>query len=157
MARDRYDHNDDHIDVTTPVRSPRRVEVLSGPERRRRWSDETKIAIVAEALADGVVVSDVARRHDLTPSQLFGWMRQFRDAALAKIAPAEPPMFAPAVIEVAPATSALPPTPAEPPAEIEISVGTATVRIRGAVDGKTLAAVLKALRGFASPASGRTE
>lgn len=122
----------------------RRVEVLTGPERRRKWSDETKIAIVAEALADGVVISDVARRHDITPSQLFGWMRQFRDAALATIAP-PPPMFAPAVVD-APVSMPSPPLPAEPPAEIEISVGVATVRIRGAVDAKTLAAVLRALR-----------
>jgi transposase len=120
------------------------VEVLSGPERRRKWPDETKIAIVAEALADGVVVSDVARRHDVSPSQLFGWMRQFRDAAVATIVPAEPPMFAPAVVDVA--LPSPPPAPAEPPTEIEISVGAATVRIRGAVDGKTLATVLKALR-----------
>jgi len=86
MARDRYDHSDDHSDVITPMR-PRRMEVLTGAERRRKWSDEAKIVIVAEALADGVVVSDVARRHDVMPSQLFGWMRQFRDAALATIAP----------------------------------------------------------------------
>jgi transposase len=146
MARNRYDHNDNHSDVTSPVR-PRRVEVLTGPERRRKWSDEAKIAIVAEALADGVVVSDVARRHDITPSQLFGWMRQFRDAAVATIAPPlKPPMFAPAVIAIAPMTAAAPPAPAEPQGEIEISVGGATVRIRGAVEAKTLTAVLKALR-----------
>src|SRR5690242_461498 len=112
MARDRYDHSDEHSDVITPMR-PRRMEVLSGPERRRKWSDETKIAIVAEALADGVVVSDVARRHDVMPSQLFGWMRQFRDAALASIAPPPSPMFAPAVVDV---PVAMPP-PAPPSAE----------------------------------------
>jgi transposase len=122
------------------------VEVLTGRERRRRWLDETKIAIVAEALADGVVVSDVARRHDVTPSQLFGWMRQFRDAALATVAPPEPPVFAPAVLDATQITSTSPSEPAAPPAEIEISVGGATVRIRGAVDGKTLAVVLKAMR-----------
>jgi transposase len=132
----------------------RRVEVLTGPERRRKWSDEIKIAIVAEALADGVVISDVARRHDITPSQLFGWMRQFCDAALATIA-SPPPMFAPAVIDASAAMPS-PPLPAEPPAEIEISVGVATVRIRGAVDAKTLAAVLRALRVLCLPASGRT-
>jgi transposase len=132
----------------------RRVEVLTGPERRRKWSDEIKIAIVAEALADGVVISDVARRHDITPSQLFGWMRQFREAALATIAP-PPPMFAPAVVDALVAMPS-PPLSAEPPAEIEISVGVATVRIRGAVDAKTLAAVLKALRVLCLPASGRT-
>lgn len=145
MKRDRYDHNDDHSDVTTPVR-PRGVEVLTGPERRRKWPDETKISIVAEALADGVVVSDVARRHDVTPSQLFGWMRQFREAASVAIAPPEPPMFAPAVVDIAPALPSPPPVSIEPPAAIEIGIGSATVRIRGAVDGKTLAAVLKALR-----------
>jgi transposase len=143
MTHDRYDHSDDHSDVITPMR-PRRMEVLSGPERRRRWSDVTKIAIVAEALTDGVVISDVARRHDLTPSQLFGWIRQFRDAALAAIASPPAPMFAPAVVD-GPVAMPSPP-PAEPIAEIEISVGVATVRIRGAVDVKTLAAVLKALR-----------
>ena len=126
---------------------PRRMEVLNGPERRRKWSDEAKIVIVAEALADGVVVSDVARRHDISPSQLFGWMRQFRDAALATIAPPPSLMFTPAVVDIPVVMpSPAPPPPAKPPAEIEISVGVATVSIRGAVDAKTLAAVLKALR-----------
>ena len=146
MARDRYEHSDDHSDVITPMR-PRRMEVLNGPERRRKWSDEAKIVIVAEALADGVVVSDVARRHGISPSQLFGWMRQFRDAALATIAPPLSPMFTPAVVDIpVVVASPAPPPPAKPPAEIEISVGVATVHIRGAVDAKTLAAVLKALR-----------
>lgn len=129
-----------------PIR-PRRGEVLSGPERRRKWSDDMKLAIVAEALAGDVVVSDVARRHDLTPSQLFGWIRRFRDEAVDeskdKLAPAAPPMFAPAVVHVEPAMAA---AAVEAPASIEISVGTASVRIRGAVDSRTLAAVLKALR-----------
>lgn len=148
MGQDRYVHVDDHSDVTSLVR-PRRAEVLLGPERRRKWPDDVKISIVAEALEPGIVVSDVARRHDVTPSQLFGWMRRFRDEALARRTPSEAPMFAQAVVDVAPI--ALPP-PAPSPvlpeavAEIEISVGGATVRIRGAVDGKTLAAVLKALR-----------
>ena len=145
MAHDRYNPNDDHIDVTTPVRS-RRIEVLTGPERRRRWPEETKVAIVAEALIDGAVVSEVARRHDVSPSQLFGWIRQFRDAAVATITQPEPLMFAPAVIDAAPITSTPSPASAEPPGEIEITVGAATVRIRGAVEAKMLASVLKALR-----------
>ena len=138
MARDRYDNNDDDSDVTTAVR-PRRVEVLTGPERRRKWPDEVKIAIVAEALVKGVVVSEVARRHDIAPSQLFGWMRRFRPEAVT--ASVDPPTFAPVALDVAPAT--LPP---ERPVAIEISVGIATVRIRGTVDTRSLAAVLKALK-----------
>lgn len=121
---------------------------MLGPERRRKWADDVKIAMVAEALGPGVVVSDIARRHDVTPSQLFGWMRQFRGKAMARMMPPEAPMFAPAVVDVAPVVT--PPAssqvPAEALAEIEISVGGATVRIRGAVDSKTLTAVLKALR-----------
>jgi transposase len=145
MARDRYVDSDDTNNITSAVR-PRRIEVLSGSERRRRWSDETKIAMVAEALVPGAVVSEIARRHDVVPSQLFGWMRRFRDAATAAMMSAESPVFATAVVEVAPAMSAPPSASAEPQAAIEISVGAATVLIRGAVDSRTLAAVLKALR-----------
>src|SRR5690606_42144387 len=82
MRTDRDDHIDVHNDVSKPVRL-RRVEVLNGVERRRKWPDETKFAIVAEALEPGVVISDVARRHDINPSQLFGWVRQFRGEVLA--------------------------------------------------------------------------
>jgi transposase len=145
MARDRYDNNDDYSDVTTAVR-PRRVEVLTGPERRRKWPDEVKIAIVAEALVKGVVVSEMARRRDIAPSQLFGWMRRFRPEAEAVSASVEPPTFAPVALDVAPV---IPPVSAllpERPFAIEISVGIATVRIRGTVDTRCLAAVLKALK-----------
>lgn len=145
MARDRYIDGDDSSDITSAVR-PRRIEVLSGSERRRKWSEETKIAMVAEALVPGAVVSEVARRHDVVPSQLFGWMRRFRDAATAAMTPAKPPVFATAVVEIAPAMSAPPSASAKPPAAIEISVGAATVRIRSTVDSRTLAVVLKALR-----------
>jgi len=125
---------------------PRRVEVLTGPERRRKWPDEVKIAIVAEALAKGVVVSEVARRHDIAPSQLFGWMRRFRPEAEAVSASVEPLTFAPVALDVAPVVPPIPTLPPERPVAIEISVGIATVRIRGAVDTRSLAAVLKALK-----------
>lgn len=51
------------------------VEVLGRVERRRRFSTEQKLAIVAEANTRGVTVSEVARRHGLTPSQVFKWKR----------------------------------------------------------------------------------
>jgi transposase len=44
------------------------VEVLAGPERRRRWSIEQKQSIVAAAFEPGVVVREVARRCDVTAS-----------------------------------------------------------------------------------------
>lgn len=145
---DRDGHIDVDNDVSKPFR-PRRVEVLNGIERRRKWPDEAKIGIVAEALSPGVVISDVTRRHDINPSQLFGWVRQFRGEVLAASrqphAP-DPPLFVPTVLDTAPAPVS---TPASAPCEaavIEISIGPATVRVRGPVDGRVLAIVLKALK-----------
>jgi transposase len=43
------------------------MEVITGAETRRRWSEETKAAIVAEAFAVGAVVAQAARRHGFRP------------------------------------------------------------------------------------------
>ena len=89
-----FDTSDD-----TKIRRPRRIEVLTGPERRRDWPDSRKIAIVAESLAPGVNVSEIARRHEINPQQLFGWRKKFRAEALALFEAARPsaplPPFAP--------------------------------------------------------------
>ena len=61
--------------ITEPVR---RLEVFTGAGRRRKWSDEDKARIVAEIVASGESVCAVARRHGLSPQQLFGWRRQLR-------------------------------------------------------------------------------
>src|SRR4029077_14594106 len=58
-----------------------RVEVLSGPERRRRWSAEQKRSIVAEAFAPGASVCEVARRFDVVPGQIYRWRHDLRSAA----------------------------------------------------------------------------
>jgi transposase len=58
-----------------------RVEVLSGPERRRRWSAEQKRSIVAEAFAPGASVRDVARRRDVVAGQIYRWRRDLRSGA----------------------------------------------------------------------------
>jgi transposase len=58
--------------------SYRRVEVLSGMPRRRRWSAEEKARIVAESSAPGAVARTVALRHGVHPNQLYGWRREFR-------------------------------------------------------------------------------
>jgi transposase len=47
-----------------------RAEVITGPERRRRWTDEQKQAIVAETLEPGAVVAEVARRAEVGPGQI---------------------------------------------------------------------------------------
>ncbi len=57
-----------------------RVELISGPERRRRWSEEQKRAIVAEAFALGASASAVARRTDIGTGQIYRWRRELRGA-----------------------------------------------------------------------------
>ena len=49
----------------------RRMEILTGVERRREWSNEDKLRILGEAEAEGVNLASVARRHDLLPQQLY--------------------------------------------------------------------------------------
>ena len=60
------------------VTDVRRIELITGTGRRRRWSSEDKARIVVESLEAGVSVSEVARRHGLSPQQLFGWRREAR-------------------------------------------------------------------------------
>jgi transposase-like protein len=83
MSRHRFDHSVDRSDDTKDVSAtarPRRIEVITGAERRRKWSAQEKVAIVAESLAEGAVVSEVARHHGLSPQQVFGWRARLREA-----------------------------------------------------------------------------
>jgi transposase len=161
MSRHRFDHSvdrsDDTKDVSSTVR-PRRIEVITGVERRRKWSAQEKAAIVAESLAEGAVVSEVARHHGLRPQQLFGWRARLRDAVkVSALSSHATPAFVPAVVEddqPSPAAPALPAavamvTAGVDPAPIEIALGGVIVRIRGEVDPRALTTVLKALRGRA--------
>jgi transposase len=54
------------------------VEVLTQPERRRRWSVEQKVAIVAETLRPGASVTQVSRRHGISTGLLYTWRRLAR-------------------------------------------------------------------------------
>lgn len=56
----------------------RRLEVITDVGGRRKWSVDAKAEIMLEALAPGATVSEVARRHDLRPQQVFGWLREAR-------------------------------------------------------------------------------
>lgn len=57
-------------------------------ERRRRWSEDEKARIIVESFRDGVSVSWVARRHGLSPSQLFAWRKAAKEAMAPKGSPA---------------------------------------------------------------------
>lgn len=57
------------------------VTVFSGPERRRRWTDEERLSILSEAFAPGACVSEVARRRDVSTSLIYTWRRRICDEA----------------------------------------------------------------------------
>ena len=108
------------------------VEVLAGPERRRRWSVEQRQAIVAAAFGSGAVVRDVARQADVTASLIYRWRRDLRGAANG---------FARVLVAPAGDGVAVPPVPA---IEIEFA-GNARMRIPASVSPALAAAVVAAL------------
>lgn len=65
------------------------IEVLSGPERRRRWSTAEKMAIVQETYEPDVTFGIVARRHGSQPNQLFAWRKLAAQGALTATASQE--------------------------------------------------------------------
>jgi transposase len=128
----------------------RRVEVLTGPGRRRRWSADEKARIVAETLVPGARVSEVARRWQVCSQQVFGWRRAMRQdlPSVAGTTPATP-SFVPIVSEAIP-TAAVQGVASGSPA-IEVKLAGALVRISsGMDDAAQLTAVLRAVRASAS-------
>jgi len=115
----------------------RRIEIITGVGRRRRWTDEEKAWIVAESLDPATTVSAVARRYGLHASQLFVWRQR-----LATPAVREAPAFVPVVVAESAAT------PAEAAGQMEIALGPAVVRVGADVDAGALRRVLEVVRGL---------
>jgi transposase len=65
------------------------MEVLAGPERRRRWSAEEKLAMVRESFEPGKTVSMVARQRGVNPNQLFHWRKLYQDGSLSAVSAGE--------------------------------------------------------------------
>ena len=116
----------------------RRLEVITGVGRRRRWTDEEKAWIVAESLDPTSTVSAVARRYGLHPSQLFVWRQR-----LAAPVACEALAFVPVVV------AEDDPAPAGTAGRIEIALGPAVVRVGAEVDAAALRRVLEVVRGLA--------
>ena len=134
----------EHIAITEPVR---RLEVFTGAGRRRTWRDEDKARIVAEIATSGDSVCAVARRHGLSPQQLFGWRRQLREAGGSEV---DGLQFVPAVVD---GGSSPVPQRRTPRSKAEASAGTIEVEIDGVMirvgrgaDAETLMVVLRALK-----------
>jgi transposase len=121
-----------------------RVEIITGKECRRRFSEAEKLRLVEEAFEPGAVTSVVARQRGVDLSLLYRWRQQFlgRQSRL--------PAFTPVTVMPADDARAEPPAlPASPSAgmmEIDFPTG-ARVRISGTVDPVMAASVVSALAG----------
>jgi transposase len=119
------------------------VDIRVGVGRRRRWRAEDKGRIVAESYAPGAVVSEVARRHDITPQHLFAWRKAARAGRLTLPAE-EAPMFVPVVTTIREVGAAEAAT--NGPGSIVIEIAGATVRAQRGVDLGWLRDVLRAVK-----------
>ena len=141
----------DHT-LKSEVTAVRRLEVITGTGRRRRFSDDDKARLIEETLVPGAVVSEVARRHGLAPQQLFTWRRQARQAAGTN-ADTEIAQFVPAVVELALPKRASRRQQRKRARQvdrtsgiIEVEIAGVTVRVGRGAEAKTVAAVLRALK-----------
>jgi transposase len=113
------------------------MQIITGPERRRSWSEEQKRAIVAAAFAPGAIVADVARRAEVCAGQIYRWRQELRSAVRG---------FSEVVIAAVDEGGSDRAAPGAVAAiEIEFA-GTARVRIPSLTPPELAAAVVRALR-----------
>ena len=122
------------------------VTVFSGPERRRRWSDEERLRIVAEAFAPGARVADVCRRHDVSSGLIYTWRRKLLDAGAAQEAEVPSALPASVFVEAVVDQDAAIGGTIKPPALIIDLPRGRRVSIFAAAPPALVAAALKALR-----------
>ena len=125
------------------------IEIITGRERRRRWGIAEKLSIVAESHEPGARIGDVAARHDVCPSLLYGWRRLAREGRLDSSGPSG---FVPVRLATLSETSAAAvraprSSDAKPPAiEVFLASG-ARVLISDDARISAVHAVISALRG----------
>jgi transposase len=133
-----------HDNYTTEPDTFRRVEVITGVARRRRWPRSEKARIVAESYAPGASAAAVAVRHGLHRNQIFAWRRQLRNRAA---------LLGHAVPEFVPVrlTSPTEPAPAigDANGRIEVIAGGITIRLGTGFDAGDLRRVLQTVRELA--------
>ena len=119
-----------------------RMTLITGGERRRRWSEEDRVRILAAIEEPGAVVAEVARREDVCASLVYKWRREARRTTSAGASG-----FSPVIIETPPLPSLpLPPANGSEPGVIEVELKGARVRISADAPSAVIAATLKALR-----------
>jgi transposase len=131
--------------VSKAAGSAQRIEIFTGAGRRRSWSAEEKAAIVAESCESGMKVCHVARRHGLTPQQLFGWRREARQRS-ESVAQAAP--FVPLLVQAADKDACRTDDegPRSRPHTIELEIGGASIFIWREADASMVTAIIGALK-----------
>jgi len=117
------------------------MTLITGGERRRRWSDEDRARILAAIAEPGAVIAEVARREEISTSLIYRWRWEARKGANAST-----PGFARVIVEAQPQRP-MPARASEPePGAVVVEMKDARIRIGGNASAAVIAATLKALR-----------
>jgi transposase len=124
------------------------MEIITGVERRRRWSVAEKLRIVAETERPGGGIAEIARRHEISRGLLWNWRSQVRRGVLKPEAPA---VFVPVRVigeKHAEPSAAIDPDATVADSKIEITLPDGTsIRVGHDVSLVTLRRVVSVLRG----------
>jgi transposase len=121
--------------------------LITGPERRRHWSDEEKLSILVEAFAPNVSQIEIARRHGISTGLLYTWRRKAMALGDQPAPGGAKPVFLPAVVAAGETAPPLPVAIAHPAPTIEVHLkGGVKVRIEAGMPEVAITAALKALR-----------
>jgi transposase-like protein len=135
-----------------------KTEILTGPERRRRWSAEEKVRVVVEATMPGAQVAEIARRHGVSRSLIYTWRREAKcrlpggagSVALPELVPvvvSDVRQDEPTAMAGSEGQDARPSGVPRHEGVVDIMLpGDVRVRVRGRVEKRTLRAVLNVLR-----------
>ena len=115
------------------------ITLLTGPERRRRWSDDERRRILAAAFAPGAVVSTISRQFEVSTSLIYKWRQQ---ALAGETGAGAAAGFSPAVMVPEPVTTA----PADTTAIIVALSNGVRLRIGSHASAALVTATLRALR-----------
>jgi transposase len=118
-----------------------RIDVVAGPTGRRRWPEDVKAEIVLETYRDGLSVADIARKHAIAPSQLYGWRRAARERLLPL-----PDDEALEFLPVSVAGDAGNP-PVDGASSLTLEIGDVRVLVPATFDATQLSRVIAAIRG----------
>jgi len=119
-----------------------RGEILGGVERRRRWSDERKLALVLEVGVRGATVTQVAQRHEITRQQIYAWRHEMKRKGLWHLE--EGPVFLPVELPSARKPKRVAPVDELAPGSVEIVLrNSRQLRVPGGLSDAALSRLIR--------------